>query len=173
MPRIGTLILRGSPLEFLPLHRGDRFPRSTQGPESESRHLYAGRHPGSKQVSPGLILVYRWPPVLTSSSNFRHLIGWFACARLSDPQLIPSSGTFSSTLTTVALYQCSLRCFEACSCKPTPRGQTLISCAASWRTTCNLSESVTDLVCKSSIFRALIFAPLMQKTINEVIKEEP
>jgi len=28
----------------------------------------------------------------------------------------------------MALYQCSLRCFGACSCKPTPRGPTLISC---------------------------------------------
>jgi len=34
---------------------------------------------------------------------FRHLIGWFACARLSDSQLIPSCRTFSSTLTTTAL----------------------------------------------------------------------
>ena len=28
MPRIGTLILVGPPLEFLPYHRSDRFPRS-------------------------------------------------------------------------------------------------------------------------------------------------
>ena len=29
---------------------------------------------------------------------------------------------FSSTLTTMALYQCSLRWFGTCSCKPVPRG---------------------------------------------------
>ncbi|MGB2927856.1 MAG: hypothetical protein WBB70_02990, partial [Desulfobacterales bacterium] len=33
----------------------------------------------------------------------------------------PSCGTFSLTLTTLALYQRSLRWFEACSCKPAPR----------------------------------------------------
>ena len=59
---------------------------------------------------------------MTSSVSFRHLIAWFACARLSDLQLIPSGGTFSLTLTTQALYPCSLRCFGTCSCKPTPRG---------------------------------------------------
>ena len=58
---------------------------------------------------------------MTSSLSFRHLLGWFACARLSDPQLIPSGRTFSSTLTTKAFGHSSLRCFEACSCKPTPR----------------------------------------------------
>jgi hypothetical protein len=46
----------------------------------------------------------------------------FACARLSDSQLIPSGGTFSSTLTTMAFDHSSLRCFGACSGKPTPRG---------------------------------------------------
>ena len=56
VPRIGTLILVGPPLGFLPYHRNDRFPRSTQEPDSGSHHLYAGRRPGSKQVSPGLIL---------------------------------------------------------------------------------------------------------------------
>ena len=49
-------------------------------------------------------------------------LGWFACARLSDSQLIPSGGTFSLTLTTMAFDQRSVRCFEACSCKPIPRG---------------------------------------------------
>src|SRR5271157_466312 len=33
-----------------------RFPRSAEEPESSSRHLYAGCHPGSQQASPGLIL---------------------------------------------------------------------------------------------------------------------
>jgi len=60
--RLGTLILVGPPLEFLPYHRNDRFPRSTQEPESGSRYLYAGCRPGSKQVPPGLILEIRKSP---------------------------------------------------------------------------------------------------------------
>src|SRR5664280_1693073 len=63
------------PLEFLPYHRDDRFPRSTQEPESGSRYLYAGCRPSSKQVPFGLILESRKPPVLTSSFSFRHLRG--------------------------------------------------------------------------------------------------
>ncbi|WP_162781408.1 hypothetical protein [Xenorhabdus nematophila] len=42
----------GPPLAFLPSHRGDRFPRSPQEPESTSRRLYAGCRAGSKQVAP-------------------------------------------------------------------------------------------------------------------------
>jgi len=56
VPRIGTLILVGPPLEFLPYHRNDRFPRSTQEPGSGSRYLYAGCRPSSKQAPLGLIL---------------------------------------------------------------------------------------------------------------------
>jgi len=52
----------------LPYHRNDRFPRSTHEPDSGSRYLYAGRRPGSIQVSPGLILVSHKLPVLTSSN---------------------------------------------------------------------------------------------------------
>ncbi|WP_192900948.1 hypothetical protein [Photorhabdus luminescens] len=52
VPRIGTLALMGPPLAFLPSHRGDRFPRSPQEPESTSRRLYAGCRAGSKQVAP-------------------------------------------------------------------------------------------------------------------------
>jgi hypothetical protein len=56
VPRIGTLILVDSPLEFLPYHRDDRFPRSAQEPGSDSRYLYAGCRPSSRQVSLELIL---------------------------------------------------------------------------------------------------------------------
>ena len=56
-------------------------------------------------------------PVLTSSQIFRHLSNGSL-----DPYLIPSGGTFSSTLTTMAFGHSSLRWFEACSCKPAPRG---------------------------------------------------
>ena len=68
--RIGTLILLGPPLEFLPYHRNDRFPRSTQEPGSDSRYLYAGCRPSSKQAPLGLILESRKPP----SSDIVHFI---------------------------------------------------------------------------------------------------
>jgi len=45
----------GLPLERLPSHRGDRFPGYTHEPETDSRHLYAGRRSGSKRISPELI----------------------------------------------------------------------------------------------------------------------
>lgn len=112
----------GYPLAFLPWHRGDRFPRSTQKPESSSRRLNAGRRLGSKQVPPRLIPGQRLSPVLTSSLRFRHVIERFTFVRLLDPYLT-GCPAFSSTLTTRALYQCSLRWFEACSCKPAPRGR--------------------------------------------------
>ena len=46
--RIGTLILVGLPLEFLPYYRNDRFPRCTWKPESSSRRLHTGCHPACK-----------------------------------------------------------------------------------------------------------------------------
>lgn len=42
--RIGTLILVGSPLEYLPYHRNDPSETdSAQKPNPESRHIYTGR----------------------------------------------------------------------------------------------------------------------------------
>ena len=58
-----------------------------QKPSSESRHLYTGGRLGSRQVSPKLILGLTAEPVLTSSMEFRRLIEWFACARLSESYL--------------------------------------------------------------------------------------
>src|SRR5918992_1886617 len=64
VPRLGTLALVGQPLELLPSHRGDRFPRSTQKPESRSRRLHAGRRLGSttgaSQTYPGLTTTPRF-----------------------------------------------------------------------------------------------------------------
>jgi hypothetical protein len=73
VPCLGTLTLRGLPLAFLPCHQGDRFPRSTHTPGSPSRHLYAGRRSGRKQVPPALLLAERLAPVLPSSLRCRHL----------------------------------------------------------------------------------------------------
>ena len=54
----------------------------------------------------------------------------FAYARLLASYLTGSSPAFSSTLTTIALYDSSLRWFEARSRKLASRGLSLISCAA-------------------------------------------
>ncbi len=62
--RLGTLTLVGHPLEFLPLHRDDRFPRSIQKPVLRSRHLYAGRHPVGNQAPSELV------PVVLEYSGF-------------------------------------------------------------------------------------------------------
>ena len=62
VPRIGTLALVGLPLGLLPWHRGDRFPGSLFEPGSDSRHLNAGRHAGSKRISPALIPGQRLRP---------------------------------------------------------------------------------------------------------------
>ena len=120
--RIGTLTLVGPPLAFFPYHRNDSFPRSVQKPESRSCHLYAGRRPDSKQITSGPILESIQYPSFDVIHIFTTPHQWFACAHLLDSHLIPSSGTFSLTLTTLALYQRSLRRFETCSCKPVPRG---------------------------------------------------
>ena len=118
MLRIGTLILAGPPLGFLPLHRNDRFPCSLQKPRISSRHLYDGHHSGSKQVSPEFI-TEQW-----CNSDFDAIVHAFdtsSVVRFHSPSystpdifIIPSV-----TLTTPVLNRRSLRWFDACSCKPT------------------------------------------------------
>jgi hypothetical protein len=54
------------PLGLLPSHRGDRFPRSAQEPDAESRRLHAGCGSDSNQA------ILRTSPGLTTSSRFRH-----------------------------------------------------------------------------------------------------
>ena len=60
----------------------------------------------------------------------------FARARLLASHLTESSPAFSSTLTTIALYDSSSRWFETHSCKPVSRGHPLISCAAQLQWKC-------------------------------------
>src|SRR5204863_4511641 len=64
-PRIGTLILVGPPLGFLPSHRGGRFPRSAQEPALDSRRLHAGHH-ASRQQAP-----LAFGPGPTNGARFR------------------------------------------------------------------------------------------------------
>jgi hypothetical protein len=122
VPRIGTLALVGRPLERLPCHRGDRFPRSTHEPKPRSRRLHAGRHLGSKQVAPRLLPGERLPPGFDVVPPLSTPPRRFACARLRGPHLTESGSAFSSTLTTRALDPRSLRWFAACACTPAARG---------------------------------------------------
>src|ERR1700730_10462281 len=55
VPRIGTLVLSVLPIGFLPWHRDDRFSRSIQEPDPESRRLCAGCRSGSFRTAPELI----------------------------------------------------------------------------------------------------------------------
>ncbi|MEI9476542.1 MAG: hypothetical protein WCO26_08200, partial [Deltaproteobacteria bacterium] len=58
------------------------------------------------------------------------------------------------TLTTMALYHCSLRRFEASSCKPAPRGLSLIFHAPSWRTFTYKSRPEMMLLCQDYRLKA-------------------
>src|SRR5512142_2802567 len=78
-PRICTLALVGPPLGLLPLHRGDRFPGSMFEPESDSRHLHAGRHAGSKRISPALIPEQRLNPGFDVVPMLSTRHRWFPC----------------------------------------------------------------------------------------------
>src|SRR4051794_4276355 len=88
-------------LGVLPSHacrrasRSDRVSRSPPEPEPGSRHLYAGHHLGSRQVSPRLIPEHDFSPgfgvVLKLSTRHQ----WFAHARLPDPHLTRSRRAFS------------------------------------------------------------------------------
>jgi hypothetical protein len=61
-------------LELLPLHRDDRFLRSSLKPRSRSRRLNAGCRLDSKQVSSNLIPEYVPDPGFDIVSNFRHVV---------------------------------------------------------------------------------------------------
>ncbi len=84
----------GCPLVRLPSHQDDRFPRSTSEPESRSRHLYAGRRLGRKQVPPRLFPEVSPAPGFDAVPRVSTPHRWFACARLLDPHLPGSSPDF-------------------------------------------------------------------------------
>jgi hypothetical protein len=101
----------------------------TTGSHVPSKSLNQGHAifmPDAAQTVSRFPLDLSWRPWCTPSFDVISYVTtphqWFACAHLLDSHLIPSSGTFSLTLTTLALYQSSLRWFETCSCKPVPRG---------------------------------------------------
>jgi len=95
-------------------------------PHKSLIHVHATLMPDAawtvNRFPPDLSRINDYPPVLTSSLRFRHFISGSLAFVSIESHLIPSSGTFSLTLTTTALYCSSLRWFEACSCKPASRG---------------------------------------------------
>jgi len=134
VPRIGTLALVGLPLGLLPWHRSDRFPGSMFEPESDSRHLNAGRHAGSKRISPALIPGQRLLPGFDVVHMLSTLRRWFTCVRLSDPHRTRSRRAFSLTLTTRALDPSRSRWFGACLRRPAPRDLPPSRTHIAWRT---------------------------------------
>jgi len=64
----------GLPFEPLPSHPDDRFPGSLREPKPSSRRLYAGRHAGSKQVTPTLIPKQLLNPGFDVINAFRHVV---------------------------------------------------------------------------------------------------
>ena len=73
-----------------PRYRSCRFPRSAQEPGPDSRHLHAGHHLGSRQVSPRLLprqrLLLGSDVIATLSTRHQ----WFTRVRLPGPYLTPS-----------------------------------------------------------------------------------
>src|SRR5207245_8012432 len=94
-----------SALEVLPLHRGDRFTRSTLKPELGSRRLYAGRHGVGKWVASPLLPSLSPCSVLTSVLFLTTGPQRFACARLPSSYLPGLLRTYTPTLTTLSLKQ--------------------------------------------------------------------
>src|SRR4051794_13973278 len=169
VPRIGTLALVGLPLGLLPWHRGDRFPGSMFEPGSDSRHLCAGRHAGSKRISPALIPGQRLNPgfdvVLMLSTRHR----WFPCGRLSDPHLTRSRRAFSLTLTTGALDPSRSRWFGACLRRPAPRGLPSSRTDIAWRTVVRVArQERSPLQARSD----LALEPVVQHVVQEQIRKD-
>src|SRR3954447_21710738 len=112
-------------------------------PGSDSRHLHAGRHAGSKRISPALIPEQRLDPgfdvVHTLSTRHR----WFPCGRLSDPYLTRSRRAFSLTLTTGALNPSRSRWFGACLRRPAPRDLPSSRTHIAWRTVVRVVDDVS------------------------------
>ena len=120
---IGTLILAGSPLGFLPSQQNDRFSSSAQKPAYKSCHLYAGCRLDSKRAPSRLIPATLQP---TGFDNVRPLFDTSSMVH-SRSSLVYTPGTifchaFSLTLTTMTLNHSSLRWFGTYALTSIPRG---------------------------------------------------
>src|SRR5437764_642232 len=103
-------------------------------PGSDSRHLNAGRHAGSKRISPALIPEQRLNPGFDVVPTLSTLHRWFTRVRLSDPHLTQSRRAFSLTLTTGTLNPSRSRWFGACLRRPAPRDLPSSRTYIAWRT---------------------------------------
>jgi len=65
----------------------------------------------------------------------------------------------------MALDHSSLRWFEACSCKPAPRGLALILHAASWRTVSNAEELPLYVLSEPGVNLSAHRAPITQPRV--------
>lgn len=91
VPRIGTLTLSGASTLGFSLSIGTTASHVPhKKPHSGSCHFYAGRHPGSKQISPGFILVFSEPPVLTPHICVSTPQQWFVYTHLPERHLTRS-----------------------------------------------------------------------------------
>src|SRR5262249_32304158 len=134
VPRIGTIGLGGLPLGPFPWHRSDRFPGSLFEPESDSRHLNAGRRADSKRIASTLLPRQRLLPGFDVIHMLSTLPRWFTCVRLSDSYLTRSGRAFSWTLTTRALDPSRTRWFAACLRRPAARDLPSSRTDIAWRT---------------------------------------
>src|SRR5204862_8204113 len=75
-------------------YRGEAFPSSTVEPEPRSRHLCAGHHQGSKQVSPWLIPGQQLDPGFDVIDTLSTVHQWFTHVRLLGSHLTPSRTPF-------------------------------------------------------------------------------
>ena len=115
-PQATTAPLAGSPC------RGDRFPRSMQEPEPSSRHLHAGRHPGSQQAPPRLIPGLQSIPGFDVTFVFRHVISGSLSLAFLAHTCRAQRRDFPATLTTTALNRSSSRRFAASACTAAAEG---------------------------------------------------
>src|SRR5437764_5731576 len=109
-------------------------------PGSDSRHLNAGRHAGSKRISPALIPEQRLNPGFDVVPTLSTLHRWFTRVRLSDPHLTQSRRAFSLTLTTGTLNPSRSRWFGACLRRPAPRDLPSSRTYIAWRTVVGIAH---------------------------------
>ena len=107
--------------------RPDTFTRSAREPEPSSRHLYAGEHLASRQVSSRLIPRQRLHLgfALVHTLSTRHRMVCFRSPSRFTPDALLYA--FSTTLPTPALDRRSLQWFVVTSCKATTEGHTSIT----------------------------------------------
>ena len=113
---IGTLASRLAPLELLPLHQEPGSCSSARTPVSDSRPLYAGRHPPRHQAPGGLVPGSAYAPGFDDFFSFNDASSEGLLSFVfRTPTCSDHIRTFHPTLTTTALYRSSSDWFGTCS----------------------------------------------------------